>query len=183
MNSFLTQIDKSWTLFLDRDGVINKKIDNDYIRNWNQFEFLPGVEEALKKLSAKFGKIIIVTNQQGIGKQWMTENDLQDIHNNMLKTIQKAGGKIDKIYYSPHLRSENSNYRKPEIGMALHAKNDYPDIDFSKSVMLGDSYHDMEFGKKAGMKTVFLSHEEIPANMIDMRVDSLKEFATSLILY
>jgi len=66
------QIDKSWTLFLDRDGVINKKIDNDYVKAWEQFEFLPGVIEALKILSAKFGKIIIVTNQQGVGRQLMS---------------------------------------------------------------------------------------------------------------
>jgi histidinol-phosphate phosphatase family protein len=180
MNSFLTQINPSWTLFLDRDGVINKKIDNDYVRTWSQFEFLPGVFDALKMLSSKFGKIIIVTNQQGIGKQWMKEEHLNDIHANMLKAIQQTGGRIDKIYFSPHLKSENSDYRKPEIGMALHAKKDFPEIDFSRSVMVGDSYHDMAFGKNAGMKTVFISHEEVPPNMLDMRVNSLKEFADLL---
>lgn len=174
------QVDRTWTLFLDRDGVINKKIDNDYIRNWSQFEFLPGVIDALKILSAKFGRIVIVTNQQGIGKQWMQEEDLHVIHDNMLKVIEKAGGRIDKVYFSPHLRSENSEYRKPQIGMALHAKKDFPDIDFSKSIMVGDSYHDMLFGKNAGMKTVFISKEQIPAAMIDVRIDSLKSFADSL---
>jgi len=174
------QIDKSWTLFLDRDGVINKKIDNDYVKAWEQFEFLPGVIEALKILSAKFGKIIIVTNQQGVGKQLMSEDDLHAIHKKMIIDIEKAGGRIDKIYFAPQLKSENSDYRKPAIGMALQAQKEFTDIDFSKSIMVGDSYHDMQFGKKAGMTTVFISPmpEQLP--VIDMQFDSLHSFANSL---
>ena len=174
------QIDKSWTLFLDRDGVINKKIDNDYVKAWEQFEFLPGVIEALKILSAKFGKIIIVTNQQGVGRQLMSEDDLHAIHKKMIIDIEKAGGRIDKIYFAPQLKSENSDYRKPAIGMALQAQKEFTDIDFSKSIMVGDSYHDMQFGKKAGMTTVFISPmpEQLP--VIDMQFDSLHSFANSL---
>jgi len=174
------QIDKSWTLFLDRDGVINKKIDNDYVKAWEQFEFLPGVIEALKILSVKFGKIIIVTNQQGVGKQLMSEDDLHAIHKKMIIDIEKAGGRIDKIYFAPQLKSENSDYRKPAIGMALQAQKEFTDIDFSKSIMVGDSYHDMQFGKKAGMTTVFISPmpEQLP--VIDMQFDSLHSFANSL---
>ena len=174
------QIDKSWTLFLDRDGVINKKIDNDYVKAWEQFEFLPGVIEALKILSVKFGKIIIVTNQQGVGRQLMSEDDLHAIHKKMIIDIEKAGGRIDKIYFAPQLKSENSDYRKPAIGMALQAQKEFTDIDFSKSIMVGDSYHDMQFGKKAGMTTVFISPmpEQLP--VIDMQFDSLHSFANSL---
>ena len=82
------RINKDWTLFLDRDGVINKKIENNYVRNWSQFEFIEGVIEALKILRNIFGKIIIVTNQRGIGKGLMTENDLYKIHENMIKVFE-----------------------------------------------------------------------------------------------
>jgi len=140
-------IDKSWTLFLDRDGVINKKIENDYVRNWEQFELLPNVIEALKILNDIFGRIIIVTNQRGIGRGLMTEEDLKNIHRKMLKVFAENGIKIDKIYYCPHdYEKEKCNCRKPNIGMALQAKKDFPDIDFKKSIMIGDSLSDMEFG-------------------------------------
>ena len=156
MNWNNLHIDKSWTLFLDRDGVINKKIDDDYVRSLDQFEWLPGVIESIKKLSSLFGRIIIITNQQGIGKGLMTEEAVESIHEHIIQSIKQAGGKIDGVYYAPHLKSENSEFRKPNIGMAMQAKKDFPEIDFSKSIMVGDSRSDMEFGKKAGMKTVFI---------------------------
>jgi len=150
-------IDKDWTLFLDRDGVINHKIENDYVRNWNQFKFLPNVLKAIRGLYKIFGKIIIVTNQRGIGKKLMTEEDLREIHRNMLLEILRTGGKIDKIYYCPCNIDDNCKCRKPNIGMALQVKKDFPEIDFSKSIMLGDSLSDMEFGKKLGMLTILVS--------------------------
>jgi len=98
----------------------------------------------------------------------------------MIIDIEKARGRIDKIYFAPQLKSENSDYRKPAIGMALQAQKEFTDIDFSKSIMVGDSYHDMQFGKKAGMTTVFISPmpEQLP--VIDMQFDSLHSFANSL---
>jgi len=150
-------IDKDWTLFLDRDGVINYKIENDYVKNWLQFKFLPDALKAIKGLSKIFGKIIIVTNQRGIGRGLMTEKDLLEVHRNMLKNISGAGGRIDKIYYCPYDIDDNSRSRKPNIGMALQAKKDFPEIVFSKSIMVGDSLSDMEFGKKSGMLTIFIS--------------------------
>lgn len=151
-------IDKDWTLFLDRDGVINHKIENDYVRKWSQFKFLPGVLKAIKGFSKIFGKIIIVTNQRGIRRRLMTEEDLWEIHENMLKKISRTGGKIDKIYYCPCDIDDNSRGRKPNIGMALQSKKDFPEINFSKSIMVGDSLSDMEFGKKSGMITIFISN-------------------------
>jgi len=150
-------IDKGWTLFLDRDGVINYKIENDYVKNWSQFKFLPDALIAIKGLSKIFDKIIIVTNQRGIGRGLMTEEDLWEIHRAMLIGISKAGGKIDKIYYCPCDIDDNSRCRKPNIGMALKSKKDFPEIDFSKSIMIGDSLSDMEFGKKSGMLTINIS--------------------------
>ena len=174
-------IDKSWTLFLDRDGVINKKIESDYVRSLEQFEWLVGVIDSLVKLSKIFGKIIIVSNQQGVGKGLMTKQHVETIHNHIVKTIHDHGGKIDGIYFAPQLNTENSPMRKPEIGMALEAKKDFPEIDFSKSIMVGDSMSDMEFGRKAGMKTVLITHgNPVSKNeMIDFMCTDLPEFTAS----
>ncbi|MEO5675441.1 MAG: HAD-IIIA family hydrolase, partial [Chitinophagales bacterium] len=130
-------IDKSWTLFLDRDGVINKKIDDDYVRTIDQFIWLDGVQQAMVQLSRIFGKMIIVSNQQGVGKGLMKMAHVETIHNHIIKTIHDLGGKIDGIYFAPQLKSENSPFRKPGNGMALKAKKDFPNIDFSKSMMVG----------------------------------------------
>jgi len=150
------KIDQTWTLFLDRDGVINKRIVGDYIRSWDQFIFLPGVQEALSCLSGIFGKIIVVSNQQGIGKGLMTDEDLDLIHQRMIEEVGKTGGRIDKTYHSPFLEHEKSIHRKPNVGMGLTARKDFPDIRYKKSIMAGDSLSDMIFGRKLRMKTVFL---------------------------
>lgn len=173
-------INKTWTLFLDRDGVINKKLDNDYVKHWIEFEFLEGVLDALKKLDTVFGKIVVVTNQQGIGKHLYRIEDLELIHKNMLYEITYLGGRIDKVYFSPYLSSENHPTRKPGIGMALQAKKDFPEIDFSKSIIVGDSLSDMEFGTNAGMRTVFISAEKKKDERIHMQFDSLIDFTNNL---
>ena len=130
MNLAIPKIDTSWTLFLDRDGVINKKLENDYVKTIDEFEFLPQVLEAIKQFSSHFQKIVVVTNQQGISKKLMTENDLEKVHQYLLAEVNKYGGKIDAIYYAPQLAEENSVMRKPNIGMAMAAKKEFPSIDF-----------------------------------------------------
>lgn len=150
---------ENWSCFLDRDGVLNRKLDERYVRNWNEFEFLPGVLENISVLSDTFNRIIIVTNQRGIGKGLMTKEDLNFIHEKMLRSLDENGCKIDEIYFSD--ATEDSDlYRKPNIGMGLKAKLDFPDIIFNHSFMVGDSNSDMEFGKDLGMKTVLLSIDE-----------------------
>ena len=173
-------INKNWTLFLDRDGVINKKIDNDYVKQWIEFEFIEGVLDALKFLNTLFGNIIVVTNQQGIGKKLYRKEDLELIHKNMLYEIAYHGGKIDKVYFSPYLKSENHPYRKPGIGMALKAKEDISTINFKQSIMVGDSMSDMEFGRNAGMKTIYISEEITENDKIDFNFKSLNEIVISL---
>ncbi len=173
-------INKNWTLFLDRDGVINKKIDNDYVKQWIEFEFIEGVLDALKFLNTVFGNIIVVTNQQGIGKKLYRKEDLEIIHKNMLYEIAYHGGKIDKVYFSPYLKSENHPYRKPGIGMALKAKEDISTINFKESIMVGDSMSDMEFGRNAGMKTIYISEEITENDKIDFNFKSLNELVISL---
>jgi len=173
-------IDKSWTLFLDRDGVINKKLDNDYVKHWIDFEFLEGTFEALKNLDSLFGRIVVVTNQQGIGKGLYRTEDLELIHKNMIYELTYKGGRIDKVFFSPYLSSQNHPTRKPSTGMALQAKNEFPEIDFKKSIIVGDSMSDMEFGRALGMITVFISENEMKDAKIDYNFKSLLEFSKAL---
>ncbi len=170
-------IDKSWTLFLDRDGVINKKLENDYVKKPEELEILDMVPEALRILRQKFGRIIIVTNQQGIGKGIMTEEDLNKVHAYLLDILRKEGIMIDKIYYAPDLESKRSIMRKPNIGMALKAKEELKDIEFSRSIMVGDSLSDIQFAHNAGMYAVYLSHQSDNRVNYDFVFKDLYEFS------
>lgn len=175
----LPKISYDWTLFLDRDGVINKHMPDAYVTCIDEFEFIPGCIEAINKLSLLFHKIIIVTNQQGIGKGLMTSMDLEKIHFYMLEEISKHGGRIDAVYYCPYLSNIKPKCRKPEIGMALQAKEAFPSIDFKKSIMIGDSPSDMLFGKNIGAYTVLAKNKNFQSSSIeaDYNTDSLAQFA------
>ncbi len=172
--------DKSWSLFLDRDGVINKRIINDYIKNVDEFCFIDGVLESVNELSKIFGKVFVVTNQQGIAKNIMTENDLNVIHRFMCDQINKTGGRIDRVYHCPDLEGTGSKDRKPETGMGLKAKKEFPEIEFEKSVMIGDSAKDIVFGNRLNMFTVLISDEQDSEEFKDIeyneRFSSLIEF-------
>lgn len=167
-------VDKTWTLFLDRDGVINEKLDNDYVKKLDEFKFIEGAKEAIVNFSKTFGRIVIVTNQQGIGKGIMSHEELKVVHDFMQTEIEKAGGKLDHIYYCPALAAENARCRKPNIGMAEEAQKDFPEIDFEKSILVGDSVSDIEMGVKAGMFTVFISSGE-KTEQADWKIKSLEE--------
>lgn len=175
--------DKSWTLFLDRDGVINRKIDDDYVRNWSDFEFLPGVQESLVTLGDIFGRIVITTNQRGIGRGLFSMEDLEHIHQQMFNAIQSAGGRVDAVFVCPHLSDDPTcNCRKPKPGLALQACAQFPEIDLSKSVMVGDSLSDIGFGAGLGMYTVQVGHEtkaeaEEHFNSLPDWVDSIVRFS------
>jgi len=164
-------IDRTWTLFLDRDGVINRRMADDYVRTWDQFEFLPGVLESMTRFRGIFGRIIIVSNQQGVGKGLMSDTDVLSIHQHMIKEIGDAGGKVDAVFYSPYLQSAGSVMRKPNIGMALKARKRFPDLRFNRSVMAGDSLSDMIFGKRTGMKTVLISSDTTLAKQYPRQID------------
>ena len=146
----LKKIDKSWTLFLDRDGVINNEKHMDYINTWDEFKFFPGVKEAIKKFTEKFGNIFIITNQRGVAKGITKLEDLEVMHKNLLNEVIAAGGKITKIYICTDLDNSSPN-RKPNPGMGLQAKKEFPEVDFSKSVMIGNTISDMEFGRNLGI--------------------------------
>lgn len=173
-------VDKTWTLFLDRDGVINKRNFDGYITRVEDFEFLPNVKEAIATLSKVFHRIIVVTNQQGIGKGLMTERNLLEIHTYMNNEVYKAGGKIDKCYFAPNLRGAEDDMRKPGSAMAELAKMEFPEIEFSRCIMVGDTDSDIRFGKNLGMKTVRIRSEEKAELPADLEVDALQELVTKL---
>lgn len=167
-------------LFLDRDGVINTHRPGDYVKSVDEFTFLPGAIEAVSVLSKKFRRIIIVTNQRGISKGKMTEADLQMIHDHMLQTITAHGGQIDAIYYAT-APDDNDAFRKPNSGMAMQAQKDFAEIDFAKSIMVGDSLSDIEFGKRLRMTTVFIQKNDCKQRInADYTFPSLFAFALSL---
>lgn len=178
-------INSGWTVFLDRDGVINRDKDGDYIRNVGEFVMLDGVADAIKILNDTFGLTIVVTNQKGVGKGLMTQDDLDGIHSLLTEQIAEKNAKVDKIYFCTSLDNNHPN-RKPQPGMAYLAKADFPVINLSKSIMVGNRMSDMEFGRNAGMYTVFLAttHPEtpFPHNKIDDRFNSLIEFAEKIAL-
>ena len=179
----LPAIDKSWTLFIDRDGVINHEKKEDYILNWNEFVFYDGVKEAMKILNPLFGRIVMVTNQKGVGRGLMSLDDLQNIHTNMLSEIEANGGRVDHIFFCSDIDSNSPN-RKPNPGMAFQAKTKYPEIDFSKSLMVGNKISDMEFGRNADINTVFVAttnpETAFPHPSIDFRFKDLLAFAEAL---
>jgi histidinol-phosphate phosphatase family protein len=176
-------IDKSWTLFLDRDGVINHEKADDYIRDIDEFELYDGALQAIPVFNTCFGRIVVVTNQKGIGKKLMTTSDLHLIHGYMRARMDTFGGHIDKIYFAPDLENDSPN-RKPNPGMAYQAKADFPEIDFARSIMVGNKLTDMQFGRNAGMHTVFLAttnpETPFPHPLVDERFNSLIEYADHL---
>jgi histidinol-phosphate phosphatase family protein len=183
MSFNLSDINSNWTLFLDRDGVINVEKNQDYIRNWEEFEFYEESLKALPILAKQFKTIIVTTNQKGVGKGLMTHEDLSMIHSNMVQRIQLVGGRIDHIFYCADLDDQSPN-RKPQPGMAIEAKLKYPHINFNESIMVGNRSSDMHFGRNAGMHTVFLAttHPEttFPHDTIDFRFDNLLKFAKAI---
>jgi histidinol-phosphate phosphatase family protein len=177
-------ISKAWTLFLDRDGVINQRLTNDYVKHPDNFRFLDGVGEAIKTFSQIFGRIVVVTNQQGIGRGLMTEEMLKQIHQKMIQAVQGSGGRIDGIYFCSGLAEAHPFDRKPNVGMALKARKDFPEIRFKKSIIAGDSRSDMLFGRRLGMTTVLIGESHSIAienpSLVDYYFTSLIEMATEI---
>jgi histidinol-phosphate phosphatase family protein len=183
LNSFnLKNIDSSWTLFIDRDGVINEEKHLDYIHTWEEFKFYEGVKESFTIFNQKFGRIILITNQRGVAKGLTKLEDVELIHKNMLKEIEVTGGRIDKIYFCPDMEGEN---RKPNPGMGLMALQDFKEIDLSKSIMIGNTLSDMKFGRNLGVAiNIFLptTRKDVDQNDpdIDMVFNDLVSFAKAL---
>ena len=179
----LKNIDHNWTLFLDRDGVINIEKHLDYVYHYGEFIFYDGAREAVRYLSTRFKRIIVITNQRGVGKELMSEAELISIHDQMLADIEASGGRIHKIYYCTSTDNAHPN-RKPNPGMFFEARRDFPDIDPARSIMVGNNLSDMEFGRNAGMYTVFVRttnpEQPVPHSLIDLDFKDLATFAKAL---
>ena len=138
-------------VFIDRDGVINKDLGK-YVTHPDEFDFIPGVVEALKKLHKSEFKSIVVTNQGGIGRGAYTKQDVEDIHKKMCNLLKEESVKIDSIYYCPHYPDDTCECRKPKIGMVKQAVKEHL-IDPEESFFIGDKTSDVKAGKDAGCKT------------------------------
>lgn len=139
------------TLFLDRDGVINVWLPGDYVKCWEEFRFTDGFLDWIGSVSSHFRHIIVVTNQRGVGKGFMSMGSLEDIHRKMISEIEKAGGRIDRIYICTGL-DDSDHMRKPNTGMAELAMKDFPDISMQRSIMIGDQESDSKFADNCGMR-------------------------------
>lgn len=173
-------------IFLDRDGVINKEVN--YLSNPDNFEFIDGSIEALKILKKKKFLLIVITNQAGIARGFLTEETLRGIHNKMIDSLMQNGVKLDDIYYCPHHPDFTGpcECRKPNPGMILNAKSKY-NIDLPQSYMVGDTLNDIQTGIAANCKTVLVltgygkeEQQKIDSIIPDMIFKNLKEFAINI---
>jgi len=163
-------------IFLDRDGTINREIG--YLSEPEKFELLPNALDGMKKMQDLGYRLVIVTNQGGIGLGYFTKEDFYRVNKKMLTEVSKAGITLDKIYFCPHSKAENCPCRKPEIGLILRAKQEL-NLDLSHSFFIGDSEIDIQTGIRAGMKTVFIASELVPdAASLEIKPD----FVTSDLL-
>jgi D-glycero-D-manno-heptose 1,7-bisphosphate phosphatase len=177
------------TVFLDRDGVINEKMpEGHYVRSEGDVHLLPGVPEAIAKLNCLNIRVIVMSNQRGVALGLMSAEAVERIHAYLQRELAKFGAHVDAFYYCPH--DKNSCLcRKPSPGMFEQALRDFPEISAERSVMVGDSLSDIEFGRNLGIQTVWIrgnavnrkSGWEIASQTADHRCSSLAE-AVDLLL-
>ena len=141
-------------IFLDRDGVINKD-RSDYVKSVSEFEFLPGARESLRELTKAGYKIVVISNQQAVGKGIISKETLEEIDLLLKEEVAKSGGRIDATYYCPHLKDENCDCRKPATGLLERASRDF-DVRLEETIFVGDTVTDIEAGKRAGCQTIAL---------------------------
>ncbi|MGO8949666.1 MAG: D-glycero-alpha-D-manno-heptose-1,7-bisphosphate 7-phosphatase [Ktedonobacterales bacterium] len=143
------------TVFLDRDGVINR-LRSDYVTSWDMFEFLPHVKEAIRMLSTAGMRVVVATNQRAVARGLLSVAELMRIHDNMCAELAAAGATINAVYYCPHDKGLCA-CRKPEVGMFLQAQGDFPEINFRRSVVVGDSLTDMQAGRRLGCRLILIT--------------------------
>nr|WP_319495548.1 D-glycero-beta-D-manno-heptose 1,7-bisphosphate 7-phosphatase [uncultured Desulfobacter sp.] len=143
-----------YTVFLDRDGVINHDSDA-YIKHPDEFHFIPQSPDAIALLTAKGFQVILITNQSAVGRGMISRQTLDDILTKMTRGVERAGGRIKDIFFCPHTPDQGCDCRKPKPGMILRAAAAHG-INLEKSVMVGDSAKDIECGKNAGCAKTIL---------------------------
>ena len=147
---------KCKAVFFDRDGVVNLRVINDYIKNSREFKFLPDFLHFFPKVISSGYHTFLITNQQGVSKGVMSLEELKGIFNFMQFGLQKkTGSQFHDIFYCTDPADSNSFYRKPNPGMLLDAIKKW-NIDIESSWVIGDSISDAQAGKRAGMKTVLV---------------------------
>jgi D-glycero-D-manno-heptose 1,7-bisphosphate phosphatase len=165
-------------IFLDRDGVINVKLPEDrYVRRPSELSLIPGAVEALRILRRLGYVLVIVTNQRGIARGFMTAQDLDRVHEVLKQELSRNGGQIDAVYYCPHDTWEACSCRKPEPGLVLTAARDW-DVDLEASYLVGDSPSDVGAGRRARTRTVRISTDA--DEEADLVFPSLLDFARHL---
>lgn len=146
-------------VFLDRDGTIN--IEKEYIYLAHDFEFIPGVQEAVRLINQAGIMVIVVTNQSGVARGYYTEDDVENLHRHIALELENSGAHVDAWLYCPHHPSGRGSYalpcdcRKPLPGMLKEAARRY-DIDLENSTMIGDKLADIEAGLAAGCRTILV---------------------------
>ncbi len=135
-------------VFLDRDGVINQD-SSDYIKNWSEFEFLPGSIDAMTRLTLNGFITIVITNQSVINRQMVSGEELEYIHTMMREAVRSGGGEIKDIFFCPHTPEDGCDCRKPKPGLICQAQKKYQ-IDLLSACMIGDSAKDIECARNAG---------------------------------
>lgn len=163
------------TVFLDRDGVLNEKTpEGDYVTSWEQFRVLPGVPQAIARLNRAGLRVIVVTNQRGIARGLYTLEDVEAMHARFAELLAQHGAQVDAFLICPHEAGE-CNCRKPLTGLFDQAIARFPGVTAAESVMIGDSAADMEFGRRLGMATIWITphpdHRRTSANTAEMTAD------------
>ena len=142
-------------VFLDRDGVINENVTGDYVRSWEALRILPGALEAIADLTRAGYPIVVVSNQQGVGKGLMTASDVEEIHQRLAGAIERSGGRVAAVRYCPHLADEGCVCRKPKPGLLVAAAAELG-VDLAKSVFVGDAVSDVEAARAAGCRPILV---------------------------
>jgi D-glycero-D-manno-heptose 1,7-bisphosphate phosphatase len=172
-------------VFLDRDGVLNRKLpEGAYLSDWAQFQWLPGAVEAIARMNRAGLTVIVVSNQRGIALGCLSVEQLEIIHDQVRSDLARQGARLDAIYYCPHDHGE-CNCRKPGLGLFEQAAKDFPQIDAKNSVVIGDSLSDIQAGRQLGMRTIFIEGEperqkagaQAAASLADEVADSLLQAA------
>jgi histidinol-phosphate phosphatase family protein len=162
-------------IILDRDGVFNEKAPRaQYVRNWSEWKWLPGVKESLRALNEAGFKVIVVSNQAGINRGAMTEKDLHDIHMRMVAEVEQAGGRIDAIYFCPHDWDEGCECRKPKPGMLFQAQHDF-NLDLSRTVFIGDDERDAQAAEAAGCIPALVSEKRTLTDIVNEVIANSKK--------
>ena len=146
------RVEGQGAVFLDRDGVINEDRD-DYVKHLGELKIHQYAPHSIRRLNEAGLRVFVISNQQGIAKGVISEQDLREIQDEIVRRVEAAGGKISAFYYCKHLASEGCSCRKPKPGLLLKAAEEHG-IDLNDSVMIGDSERDVMAGRAAGCRTV-----------------------------